>query len=640
MSGWPGGPSTVTAGPDPEGEEAPAADAERPENNADEDEYFDPSPRWPALARLLLAAAIVAIPVLFLPGITEVFPGPKAGLLRILAPALLLCALLAGLRLPAPRPMRVALGLLVLVELLAFALAPDRITAIFGGYDARMGLVTQLCMIGLALGAATFVTTEKQATELLAWGLAGAAVVALYAFVQRAGLDPISFSLDTQHYVVSTLGNQNELAGSMLLAIAFLPAGIAGAQAPAMSARFGQKPALGVFLVGVMVIETVVLFTTSRSGLLGFGLAVVALAALARLNGWEKRLLLRIVPYLAVALILPVVLLSVIPQHSDVSAVDRRFTSIGDAGETTELRTAIWKGSINVILAHPILGIGQSGEVAAFARDRRADLGPRFAKVQSSGDPTVDSAHNLVLETLQNVGICGLLVVAVLGGWVALVYWRLLRSGRSLLLPFIGAAALGWGFLLAFNPITIGPLSVFAILVGLTIGLAPNATWELFIPWPSARSATVVAGTAVVLGGFLTAAAQILADRQFTTAGPATADAFTDSGSGAAAHRAVSLAPWEATYRRREYQGLRYAAAVLGDRETMLRAVAKDERLIDHFGGLSSDYALLADMRSQLGLPGVDEALDQAKAASPHSVNAQALIDAIREQAQERATPK
>jgi len=91
-------------------------------------------------------------------------------------------------------------------------------------------------------------------------------------------------------------------------------------------------------------------------------------------------------------------------------------------------RNEIWKATLKLISAHPILGVGMGGYWAAIP-----------AYHDASGTLTPQEAHNDYLELLASGGLVGL----VLGGWFAVTVFLRTRENLAARNRFRRAACLG-----------------------------------------------------------------------------------------------------------------------------------------------------------------------------------------------------
>jgi hypothetical protein len=276
---------------------------------------------------------------------------------------------------------------------------------------------------------------------------------------------------------------------------------------------------------------------------------------------------------------------------------------------------------------HLVLGIGQGGMAATFNRERPRDLGGAYEeRLTSSGDLAIGSPHNSVLEILVTCGVAGLIAVSALLAAVAVRYWRLLRSGPSIEIPFIGAG-LG-GFLVAslFNPLTIGPLAVFVVLLGMIVGLSSPTDARLPALPRYGRTLLPAGAAALAVPALIIAAAMVIADSRYSDVRAA----GITTKSVAALHRLSGVLPFEAQYRRAEAEGYLALGLANHDRAALLAAEDRQKGVIADFEPLPTDYIRFAEALQALGEPGVDLALEMARNADPYGPSTAAHIESVR----------
>lgn len=227
-------------------------------------------------------------------------------------------------------------------------------------------------------------TSVKQVKILVNGMLAVGVLVSLYGmyqFVFRASgadswVDEEMFGGMVRVY--STLQNPNVLSEYLLLVIPLAAAGL-------FAAKSWGKRFIYLCTAGILCICMVLTF--SRAGWLGLLFAAAIFLVLL-----DRRFIL-----LGIAGV--IVLFMMAPD-----AIISRFTSIGDMSDgSTSYRVAIWLGSVNMIKAHWISGIGPGTE--AFNM-----IYPSY----SYNTATAQHSHNLFLQIICDSGICGIVVFIIL----------------------------------------------------------------------------------------------------------------------------------------------------------------------------------------------------------------------------------
>lgn len=110
-------------------------------------------------------------------------------------------------------------------------------------------------------------------------------------------------------------------------------------------------------------------------------------------------------------------------------------------GATGILRLNLWRASLNMILDHPIFGVGLDNFLYAYRG--------RYIFDAAWQEPNLNHPHNLVLDFATRLGILGLLA----GAWLFWTFWRTAA-------PLPGRVERVW------RPVAIGLLATFAHLLG------------------------------------------------------------------------------------------------------------------------------------------------------------------------------
>lgn len=246
------------------------------------------------------------------------------------------------------------------------------------------GLLTVLFVL-LFLVIAAWEPKEGQLRKLLFCLVAAGVAVSLYGFCQvifpsqfeNAWVDEEMFT-EISIRVYSTLENPNVLGEYFLLII---PLGAA----MCLTAEGWRKKLLYGMACGIMVVCLVL--TYSRGCYLGLLLAAAVFLVLL-----DRRFL-----------ILGIVAVALSPMYLPQSVLER-FTSIGDMGDSsTSYRVSIWLGTIAMLKDYWFSGVGPG--VGAFNL-----VYPRYAY----NAVTAPHSHNLFLQILCDMGICGLVIFLLL----------------------------------------------------------------------------------------------------------------------------------------------------------------------------------------------------------------------------------
>jgi len=281
---------------------------------------------------------------------------------------------------------------------------------------------------------------SAKTAPILKTALVSAVVIALYAIAQRLGVDKHIWVQDVQNRVFSTLGQPNWLAAYLVSLFPIALAFTLGAQI--------RKRSLGAILWGCVtsLFFIVLLFTRSRSGMLGFVVADLVFWGVLFLKVSEKKSYIPKVAALHVLLFLAVFFIG-----STIDSYDRYFTLQGwvriltkskietpapvrptgpmlEVGgtESSTIRKYVWQGatqawrsSVKTIL------IGTGTETFAFAFYQYR---PKEHNLTSEWDFLYNKAHNEYLNYLATTGILGLGTYILFLGASALVFINALKT--------------------------------------------------------------------------------------------------------------------------------------------------------------------------------------------------------------------
>ena len=109
-----------------------------------------------------------------------------------------------------------------------------------------------------------------------------------------------------------------------------------------------------------------------------------------------------------------------------------RFASLADLGSGTSfLRLLLWKGTVRMISAHPLTGVGLGNFAVQY---------PRYMLPEAWREPLVYHPHNILLDFWTILGLPGLAALA----WLQIAFWRSgLALHRRLADPTLRALVLG-----------------------------------------------------------------------------------------------------------------------------------------------------------------------------------------------------
>jgi O-antigen ligase len=440
---------------------------------------------------------------------------------------------------------------LVVWTLLTSVFSVDWRTSLGGAYARYEGVLGSVVYAALVLTLVQLVRSAGRVRLLSAVTSASGALVATYALVQTADLDPVSWGtvqVPGANEVFGTYGNADLLAGFLVFPLV-LCAGLALSE---------SRDAVRVaYWGGFVVIAAAIVASTVRGAWIGAIAGVAVLVALAWSAGARPRRLDAIA--LAVGLAGGVVLVAATGTATRV--VERTAAILSPAG-TVAQRIDVWQVAVRAALARPFAGWGPDAFGWAFARS----FGDEFVRTWGEGF-VVDAAHNQVLQLAITLGVLGAaLYVAFAVGvlWVSMPSRRT-ASGQSspgapqARLPVIAVWAAVVG-LLAYllSGVAVPGVSLY-LWVGLGLLVATRARPLAAEPSRTTLMAAAVGASVLLLAAVAWSATTLNADRLLargltSTAAADKTDAFD---------RAVGANPLGADYQyRRADSGLdRFRAA-------------------------------------------------------------------------------
>ena len=426
-----------------------------------------------ALAAIILASCLV-VPLLFTIALQDTFALPKVTALQIIV---VVSLLLLAVRLAAGGirrtflvgPLDIAVLAFVLLNIAAFAFSIDPRQSLNGEYLQYQGLLAILLYVGFFYLARTTLRDERRVRLLFASIAAGGAVVAAYALVQKAGLDPI-WSYAPEGRVFSTIGQPNALAAYLVLAV------------PVSAALLPRTQSLvrGVVLLTIGMMVAALAFTLSRGGYAGFVVAalIVAVPLIRSLRLRPRSLLYALIPCLAAA----VVAVSLVQPVRDTATQiwSRAVSSTDSEDSSVRMHLDMWVVGAHIAADNPVLGTGQETYPELFPRYRDRVLEP--SRAAAFMPFRLESPHNVYIAIAAGSGFPALAAyIAVLAGFSLFVV-RALRRARSgwrrIALVAILAAVAGHLVTDTFMTAEVTSSWLFWILMGAGLGIAGASQGE------------------------------------------------------------------------------------------------------------------------------------------------------------------
>jgi putative inorganic carbon (HCO3(-)) transporter len=417
-----------------------------------------------ALAALVLASCLV-VPLLFTLAQRDAFALIKVTALQIIAVVgILLFAVRWFWRRDRPgisAPVtNIAVLVLVALNLAACVLSIHPLRSLTGEelqHQGFLSLLVYVCFFYLSHAA---LGDERRTVRLFSSIALGGTLVAVYALVQAARLDPI-WPYPAFGRTFSTIGQPNGLAAYLVVV-----APVTAALVPQMQTTTSR--ALVVLVAGLL--GAAVLSTRSRGGYLGFVASGLILA-------WPLARSLRLRPrsLLAGLAVLTLVGLVLSPVRETMTVAWRRSASSTDLNEWSVRRHLdLWAVATSIAVAHPLFGTGQETFPEVFPQYAKATLGT--ARARAFTPFRVESPHNVYLAIAAGAGFPALAaylaVIASLAVLVAKAFMTAASDNRRLALAAVLAAMAGHLVTDTFMTAEVTSTWLFWVLmgVGLRIG--------------------------------------------------------------------------------------------------------------------------------------------------------------------------
>lgn len=431
-------------------------------------------------AQAVLALKVVLVVLLFDPQIIDTFALPKSAVAHVtsLVLAVVLVALVAvhGRRLIVWHPIHAAFGALLVAFAAASIFALDQETALFGIWRRYLGLDQMLDNALLYSAAVLLLPTARDLARLALVTLATAGVVGGYMFVQKAGLDPVTYLSGRDIRPPGTFG-QPEVAGTY--------AAVASVFAFACALRAGRRANQAALLLLSLALFVAVVFTNVRGAYLGLAFGWLAILALV-LVGANRR---RRESLLALGGGAVVALIGLVATPLGARFLDLA-TLLND--QSAQSRLEIWGTSLRLIAQRPLLGVGPDNfgiGYPAFREQRSVFLDP--GELQNS-------THNWILHIATSSGLVGTAAFVALLALAVIAAVRLARAGHPAALAVAPLAAFFGQGLVTINDMGTDwipwlALGVIASGAGRRVAARPRALYP--------RWAIAVAGAVAVASG-------------------------------------------------------------------------------------------------------------------------------------------
>ena len=371
----------------------------------------------------------------------------------------------------APSVLSGALTVFVAWNLLAAWFAVDQTQALVGERYQYQGLVAMVAYTVFLVGAWNTVRTDRRRTVLAVCVAATALLVAAYAVLQRAGLDPIWPTLPRDR-VFSTIGQANALAAYLVVA---LPLAV-----PLCIGRRWPLRLIGSVTLALGV--AAIAFTLSRGGYLGLASAAITLVAAAAVSGYGPQLTRRRLVGASLIVVAGAGIVMAVPtlRGGAERVVNRALLTADFTEGSTRMHLDQWAIAAAIVADHPVLGTGQDTYVLLVDAYRDDVLEPDRAAVLSQFRP--ESPHNVYLAIAAGAGVPALLAYLTVVAAASVRAIGALRSGidRRTVIFIIACLAAVAGHLVTdmFQTAEASGSVLFAIILGAMTAASVEAVDE------------------------------------------------------------------------------------------------------------------------------------------------------------------
>src|SRR3990167_563227 len=309
-------------------------------------------------------------------------------------------------------------------------LSIDPRTSLFGYYSRFNGGLASLFSYAILYWAYVSNMTAKESKNSLIALLASSYIVSVYAFLQRLGVDRSVWDQNVQERVFSTFGQPNWLAAWI---VAIIPLTWAHTIFNSQFSVFNFKNKRFLLSLGIFILLFLtLLFTKSRSGLLGFLTAYASFWGILSLIKKGEKKVIKVFALITSTILLAslVVGTALTPSFQELtvkkSAV--RSQSVADEGgtESGKIRKIVWKGAIDIWRAYPIFGTGVETFAFAYPTFRPAEH-----NLVSEWEFIYNKAHNEYLNFAANTGSVGLAFYLLLVVIMLISFYKVYRASSD-----------------------------------------------------------------------------------------------------------------------------------------------------------------------------------------------------------------
>jgi O-antigen ligase/Tfp pilus assembly protein PilF len=315
--------------------------------------------------------------------------------------------------------LNIPLLLFLLTQLLSTVTSIDFRTSLLGYYSRYHGGLISSISYSLLYWAYVSNMDKQRSLKAIHYLLASSLLVCIYAILEHYGIDKNIWVQDVQNRVFSTLGQPNWLA-------AFIVAIIPLTWTLAISEKDSsiKNKARVIYLLLSVITFLTLLYTKSRSGVLGFAISAIIFWPLVL---WVKRKVFPSVAKPVIFIFLTIITMVILegtpwnrgiftylaqkdaplPEQQKQTIEPRELdVQISPSGD---IRKIVWKGAVDIWKAYPVLGSGVETFAYSYYNFR-----PASHNLLSEWDFLYNKAHNEYLNFLATSGTIGFLSYAIL----------------------------------------------------------------------------------------------------------------------------------------------------------------------------------------------------------------------------------
>jgi O-antigen ligase len=317
---------------------------------------------------------------------------------------------------------------------------------IYGTYGRNTGALTYLALVLLLLSTA--IATDKYFLEKILQSLVALGVVlVIYGQIQHQGWDPLPFQNAYENNVFGTLGNPNFMSAFM---------GMIGVVAIGLSISGKIPKRIRAILLMLSFATLVIVYETdSLQGFLNFTAGFASLVILWLFMQQKKRA--------------AIALSSVVGAGGGLAFLG--LINVGPLANylfkgSLEARGFYWRAGVNMLIDHPLFGVGMDGYGDWYRRSRTLEDTLVSPYINS------DSAHNVFLDIASNGGFPLFVTYLAILSLVVGAILRVVKRSKSFN-PYFAAAVGGWVAFQAQSLISINQIGLAIwgwLLSGLIIG--------------------------------------------------------------------------------------------------------------------------------------------------------------------------